>query len=59
MVRGGVIEERETEMMAVRWNHIKLHSQIPAAQQRSLQPCGRCFAALVFPSQPIPDSQDQ
>jgi hypothetical protein len=57
MVKGGVIIERETEMMAVRWKHFSFHSQVPADQQRHLLPCGHCFASLVLP--PLPNTQSE
>jgi hypothetical protein len=56
MVKGGMVQERETAMMAVRWHHFKFFSQIPMDQQRQLPPCGRCFAALVLPQD---EPQDQ
>jgi hypothetical protein len=43
----GVIEERETEMMSVRWNIFTLSTQIPEDQQIEMKPCPRCFASLI------------
>lgn len=51
LVRGGVTDERESEMMSVRWKKFSLHAQIPADQQRSLRPCARCFADLLLLNQ--------
>lgn len=48
LIRGGVVLERETAMMAVRWKHYQFYHQIPFAQQRRLRPCSRCFAAFVL-----------
>ena len=47
-IAGGVVEERETEMMSVRWRQFTFHSQIPAAEQMSVPPCGHCFSRLVL-----------
>jgi len=38
--RGGVVNEKESEMMAVRWKHFTFHGQVPKDQQRHLLPCG-------------------
>ena len=43
----GVIEERETEMMSVRWNIFTLSTQVPEDQQIEMKPCPRCFASLI------------
>lgn len=45
---GGVVEERETEMMAVRWKQLIFHSQIPAEEQQSVPACGHCFSNLFI-----------
>lgn len=57
MIKNGVVMERENEMMEVRWKHFKLFSQIPPAEQRTLQPCGHCFAAFVLPDHILLNSQ--
>jgi len=46
--KSGVVDDRETEMMAVRWKVFEFHYQIPEARQRYLCPCGHCFAKLVL-----------
>ena len=46
-VRGGVMDERETEMMRVRWKIFNFHVQIPCSQQVDILPCPRCFAELL------------
>ena len=47
-IKGGVVEERETEMMSVRWNEFRFHSQIPATQQQCVPPCGHCFSHFII-----------
>ena len=46
--RSGIVDERETDMMAVRWKIFTLHAQIAPSEQKDLLPCGRCFAELVL-----------
>ncbi|XP_044166008.1 uncharacterized protein LOC122950000 [Acropora millepora] len=46
--RSGIVDERETDMMAVRWNVFTFHVQIAPSEQKDLLPCGRCFAELVL-----------
>ena len=48
-VRAGVLDERETEMMRVRWRVFAFNSQISEAEQLQVPPCPRCFAELVYP----------
>ena len=48
-VRGGVVDDRETQMMKVRWRVVNLFHKIPEEQQKSVPPCGKCFSLLVFP----------
>ena len=43
-----MLDDRETEMMAVRWRVFGLHPQIPESEQRNITPCGRCFAELIL-----------
>lgn len=47
-VRGGEVVERESEMMAVRWRHFRLHHQISSESQREIQPCPHCFSELIL-----------
>lgn len=47
-VKNGVIDDRESEMMAVRWKMFHFSCQIPENKQRRITPCGRCFAALIL-----------
>ena len=48
-VRAGVLDERETEMMRVRWRVFALSCQIPEREQVEVSPCPRCYAELIFP----------
>jgi len=52
MIRGGVVDERETEMMSVRWRHFSLFYQVPAESQQQITPCPVCFAKLVLNNTP-------
>ena len=47
-VRGGVVNERETEMIKVRWRIFHLSRQIRQQDQKSVPPCGKCFVRLGF-----------
>lgn len=47
-IKGGCIDERETEMMRVRWSIFSLFSQIPENEQKNVPPCPRCFADLIL-----------
>jgi hypothetical protein len=46
--RNGRIDERETEMMSVRWRVFQLNHVIPEEEQKNLVPGPRCFAELVL-----------
>ena len=48
-VRVGVLDQRETEMMRVRWVVYSLYSQIPEEEQVSVPACSHCFSELIFP----------
>ena len=48
-VRGGVLDERESQMMRVRWKVFALQSPIPEEEQRITPNCPHCFAKLIFP----------
>ena len=47
-VSQGAINERETEMMEVRWKVFSFYKQIPEGRQREITPCGTCFAHLIL-----------
>ena len=40
-------DDRETEMMDVRWKIFEFHHRIPQEDQKNIIPCPRCFAELV------------
>lgn len=48
LIKGGCVDRINTEMMDVRWRFFYFWKQIPQSDQVSLNPCGRCFARLVF-----------
>ena len=50
-VRNSTIDEKESEMMAVRWKIFRFHAQIPQERQKEIPPCGKCFATLVLGEQ--------
>ena len=43
-----VSDERETEMMTIRWKVIEFNHQIPEWEQKRPNPCARCFAELAL-----------
>ena len=47
-VKNGVIDDRETDMMAVRWKMFEFKYQIPEESQRRIEPCPSCFAKFVL-----------
>ena len=47
-VKGGQVDEKEKEMMAVRWKAIKFNQQIPPDQQKEITASGHCFAELML-----------
>ena len=42
------VDERETEMMSVRWKVFDVNYQISENEQKDVPTCGKCFAKLVF-----------
>ena len=40
-------DERETEMMSIRWKVIEFNHQIPESEQKQVPSCARCFAELA------------
>ena len=46
-VKGSMADDRETEMMAVRWRTFKFRHQFDINCQRTVSSCGYCFATLV------------
>ena len=47
-VKAGVVDQMETEMIAVRWNAFQFQRQIPQDEQLSIPPCARCFAEFIL-----------
>ena len=47
-IKGGVIDETETDMMTVRWKQFIFQSPIPSTVQRCVPPCGPCFAKFIL-----------
>ena len=47
-IKGGQVDETETEMMNVRWRAFHFHAQIAEEHQRSIPPCGSCFAKFIL-----------
>ena len=47
-IKGGVVDEMETQMMSVRWCVFCLYAQIPELEQIILSPCGKCFAKFIL-----------
>ena len=41
-------DNRETEIMDVRWKVFEYHHRIPQYEQKNIIPCPRCFAELIF-----------
>lgn len=48
LVKSGVVLQRETQMMAVRWKVYEFSRTISENEQRELKPCPNCFAKLVL-----------
>lgn len=49
-IKNGCVDDRETEMMEVRWKIFNLTYQIHADEQLQVQPCSSCFARLILNS---------
>ena len=47
-VKNGLLDEKETEMMNVRWKIFHFHAQIAREKQKELPACGKCFATLIL-----------
>lgn len=48
LVRSGHVDERETEMMSVRWKVFAFNYQIPVEDQKEILPCPTCFSRLIL-----------
>ena len=47
-IKNGVIGERESEMMVVRWKIFKFHVRIEERNQKEIPNCSKCFASFVL-----------
>ena len=47
-IKGSTIDERETEMMDVRWRTFHFFHQIPISSQKTVTLCGCCFARFLL-----------
>jgi len=47
-IKGSTIDEKETEMMDVRWRKFHFFHQIPISSHKTVTPCGCCFARLLL-----------
>ncbi len=47
-IKNGCIDDRETEMMNVRWKIFRFNCQIAEGKQREISPCSKCFANLIL-----------
>lgn len=47
-IKAGCTDEKENEMMRVRWRIFNFYSQIPESEQRTVPPCPRCFAKFIL-----------
>ena len=48
LVKNGILLQKETEMMSVRWKIYNFFYQIPENEQVEIQPCGHCFVDFLF-----------
>eukprot|EP00794_Sanderia_malayensis_P000776 gene776-biopygen55 len=46
--QGSIIDDKETEMMDVRWRYFAFHHQFKASEQKTVTSCGCCFARLLL-----------
>ena len=47
-VKNGVIDDRESDMMACRWKVFYFNCQIPKERHKELPPCPKCFSDLIL-----------
>ena len=47
-VRNGMVDQRETEMMTVRWRTFTFNWQIPEAKEQEMVACTTVFARLIL-----------
>ena len=47
-IKNGIIDQRETDMMVVRWKVFHLNVRIPEEKQKEIPPCPKCFATFIL-----------
>ena len=47
-IKGSVMDDRETEMMSVRWRIFTFRHQFSLEEQKTVSPCGHCFAKMLL-----------
>ena len=47
-IKNGVIDQRETDMMAVRWKIFHFNVRIAEQNQKEIPKCAKCFATLIL-----------
>ena len=47
-IKNGVIDQRETDMMAVRWKIFHFNVRIAEQNQKEIRKCAKCFATLIL-----------
>lgn len=47
-IKGSIMDDRETEMMNVRWRMFTFKHQFQLSEQKTISPCGQCFAKLLL-----------
>jgi hypothetical protein len=55
LVKGGSLDQSNTQMMQVRWVFFHFWRQIPQDAQVNLSPCPKCFARLLIDYSEIPE----
>lgn len=46
-IKNRAVDDREEEMMAVRWKIISFDHKIPKEKQRKVPACAKCFVPLL------------
>ena len=55
LIKGGNIDQANSQMMTVRWRFFNLWRQIPEQDQKRLSPCPRCFARFIVDYKELDD----
>ena len=48
LIKGGSVDQANTQMMQVRWRFFNFWRQIPEQNQKRLLPCAKCFARFIM-----------